>query len=131
MKVIIREEETRGELDARLLALELSLFNRWEKWFGKNPGSVLGIVIAALFASFWYYHTYQIDRLDRNHLVALTELRKIHQDKMNWLKETHNTNLSTAKERCDIENERANNKLLQCETNTNNHGKSLNQTGEK
>ena len=58
--------EVIGQLDKRLFNLENdNTFSAWEKWFGKHPMVVVGIVITALCAGFWGFYAWTIDRLDR------------------------------------------------------------------
>ena len=71
----LRQNETIGSIDARVLALEMSSLYRWEKWFGKNPGVVLGVVVVTICSAAWMIHTWQIDRIDRSHQEELN--RKI------------------------------------------------------
>jgi uncharacterized protein (UPF0261 family) len=101
----IRQDETRGSLDERLLAIENSLFNRWENWFGKHPGAVIGIVIVTICSGAWVVHTWQVDRITKEYESRIT-----------WLKEQNIENIKAVKEKCNIEKERIGNKLEQCKS---------------
>jgi hypothetical protein len=95
-----RQNEVRGSLDDRVLALENSLLNRWENLFGKNPGAVLGIVIAALVSGFWVY----LERVDRQHQQEVSRILEDNESKIKWLKEQQALKLVSENDKCEIEN---------------------------
>ncbi|PSV11802.1 hypothetical protein [Photobacterium leiognathi] len=97
-----RENETRGNLSQRVLALENSSNNRWEAWFGKRPGIVVGILIVTMFTGFWAYHTWHIERIDKKHKEELDRIAKEAESRILWLKEQHKLTASSDKEKCDI-----------------------------
>ena len=97
-----RENETRGSLSQRVLALEKSSNNRWEAWFGKHPGIVVGTLIASMLTGFWVYHTWQIERIDQKHKEELARITKESESRISWLKEQHKLTVSSDKEKCDI-----------------------------
>lgn len=99
----IRENETIGSVDERLMVLENSLLNRWDKWFGKNPGTVLGIVVVALASGGWVFHTYQIDHV-----------KKEYESRISWLKEQRALELKNGNEKCAIEKNKIERKLENC-----------------
>ncbi|MGF1733677.1 hypothetical protein [Photobacterium kasasachensis] len=97
-----RQNETRGNLSDRVLALENSSSNRWEAWFGKHPGIVVGTLIASMLTGFWVYHTWQIERIDQKHKEELTRITKESESRILWLKEQYKLTASADKEKCDI-----------------------------
>jgi hypothetical protein len=101
----IRKNETKGSVDERLLILENSLLNRWDKWFSKNPGVVLGIVVVTLFSGGWVFYTWQIERVTREY-----------ESRISWLKEQNALELNNQKDRCSIELKKIGNKLEMCNT---------------
>lgn len=103
MTAPVRQDETRGSLDERVLALENGLLNRWENWFGKHPGPVIGIVIVTICSAAWIIHTWQVDRITKEYESRIT-----------WLKEQNLSGQQALKEKCNIEKERLGNKLEQC-----------------
>ncbi|WP_426358134.1 hypothetical protein ACPUVO_17090 [Pseudocolwellia sp. HL-MZ19] len=108
----VRENETRGSLDQRVFALETS--NPWNTWFGKNPGTVIGIIITALFSGFWVYHTWQVERIDKNYKEQIANLQKQNKDRIEWLKEQQIQRISSVDEKCSLEQDKLNSKLLMC-----------------
>ncbi|MFA0570647.1 hypothetical protein [Vibrio gallaecicus] len=98
-----RQNETRGNLSDRVLALENSNSNRWETWFGKNPGIVVGTLIASMLTGFWVYHTWQVERIDQKHKEELARVTKESESRMVWLKEQHKLTSFANKEKCNIE----------------------------
>lgn len=114
-----RQNEIKGSLDERVLALELSLLNRWEKWFGKHPGTVLGIVVVSLFTGFWYYHTWQIERIDRQHENELSRIELENKTKIEWLKNQQAASLLSERDMFEIEKKRILLELEMCKTNNN------------
>lgn len=105
MNAPIRQDETRGSLDERVLALENTLSNRWENWFGKHPAAVIGIVIVTLCSGAWVIHTWQVDRITKEYESRIT-----------WLKEKNLENIKFNEEKCNIEKDRIDSKLQQCQT---------------
>jgi sensor c-di-GMP phosphodiesterase-like protein len=113
-------EETLGNLDSRLLKLEeRNIWEKWEQWFGKHPGIVLGGIIAAIVTAAWVYHTWTIERIDKKHKDELVTLDKRAEDKVNWLKEQHKQYLSTHKDKCELEKSKVASKLEQCKSEKN------------
>ncbi|OLQ83747.1 hypothetical protein BIT28_27770 [Photobacterium proteolyticum] len=108
----LRQDETRGSLDSRVLALEMNSNNRWETWFGRNPGIVLGSLIAAMCTGFWVYHTWQVERIDKKHQEELTRITKENDSRILWLKEQHKLTSQADKDKCDIEVSKLKSKLL-------------------
>ncbi|MGL1044817.1 hypothetical protein ACSTD6_21685 [Vibrio vulnificus] len=98
-----RQNETRGNLSDRVLALENSNSNRWEAWFGKHPGIVVGTLIASMLTGFWVYHTWQVERIDQKHKEELARVTKESESRMAWLKEQHKLTSFANKEKCDIQ----------------------------
>ena len=80
----IREDETIGSLSKRVLTLESC--NKWESWFGKSPGTVLSIFAGTLISAFWFYHTWQIERIDKNHQSEISNLQVANKDRIDWVK---------------------------------------------
>jgi len=120
----VRENETRGSLDQQiLLALETS--NPWNTWFGKSPGTVIGIVVVTLCSGFWMYHTWQIERIDKNYKDQIANLQKQNKDRINWLKEQQKHRVSSFSEKCSLEKDKINSKLLQCSSTAQKHNKAL------
>jgi len=109
-----RENETRGSLDDRVFALEQSLTYRWDRWFDKNPGIVLGVVIVALGTAFWTYHTWKIGRIDNKHQQELSRIIEENESKMNWLKEQQDSNLEIQANKCGMEKEHISKNLEAC-----------------
>ena len=105
-----RQNERKGSLDDRVLALEKSLLYRWDNWFGKNPGIVLGVVVSTLFLGFWAY----IERIDKQHHQEISRVIKENESKINWLKEQEKTKLDTENKKCAIEKQRISLKLESC-----------------
>jgi hypothetical protein len=103
VKESVREGEIQGSLDERLLAIEKSLLNRWEHWFGKHPGAVIGIIIVAMCSGAWVVHTWQIDRITDEY-----------ESRIAWLKEKEIANIKAVEVKCSIEKERIGNQLEQC-----------------
>lgn len=122
MNAVVRQDEVLGNLDQRLFVLEN---NKWEKWFGKHPGIVLGIVIASLSTAFWMYHTWQVERLEKNFNTQLTELKSQNKGRLDWLKEQQKERMSSSNEKCSLEKSQLNNKLLQCSSTAKKHNKAL------
>lgn len=110
----VRENEVFGALDQRLLILEN---NKWEKWFGKHPGIVLGTVVVTLFSAFWVYHTWQIERIDKKHTEQIVSLHKQNKDRLEWLKEQQKQRSLAYGEKCSLEKDRLNDQLSQCIVN--------------
>lgn len=102
----VRDGETIGSLDARVFALEQSLINRWDRWFGKHPGVILGVVITSLTAGGWIYHTWQMDRVTKEY-----------ESRISWLKEQAGLELKNQKDRCDVEKKHLENSLSVCKNN--------------
>ena len=98
-----RKDERKGSLDERVLALENSLYNRWENWFDKNPGTVLGIVVTALVSGFWVYHTWQIERNDKQHQLQIDRIVNDNESKIKWLIDQHKAELASENDKCDID----------------------------
>jgi hypothetical protein len=109
-----RQNEVKGSLDARVLALENSLLNRWENWFGKNPGTVLGIVVVALTSGFWVYHTWQIERNDKQYEKEITRILEENESKIKWLKEQQEAKVVSENDKCDIEKKQLSLELESC-----------------
>jgi len=122
MNAVVRQDEVLGNLDQRLFVLEN---NKWEKWFGKHPGIVLGIVIASLSTAFWMYHTWQVERLEKNFNTQLTELKSQNKGRLDWLKEQQKERMLSSNEKCSLEKSQLNNKLLQCSSTAKKHNKAL------
>lgn len=122
MSGIVRQDEVFGHLDQRLLILEN---NKWETWFGKHPGVVLGAVIASLSTAFWMYHTWQIERLEKNFNTQITELKLQNKGRIDWLKEQQKERLSSQKDKCSFEKSKINNQLLQCNAITEKRNKPI------
>ncbi len=122
MNAVVRQDEVLGNLDQRLFVLEN---NKWEKWFGKHPGIVLGVVIASLSTAFWMYHTWQVERLEKNFNTQLTELKSQNKGRLDWLKEQQKERMSSSNEKCSLEKSQLNNKLLQCSSTAKKHNKAL------
>jgi len=122
MNAEVRQNEVIGNLDQRLFILEN---NKWEKWFGKHPGIVLGIVIASLSTAFWMYHTWQVERLEKNFKTQLTELKSQNKGRLDWLKEQQKERMTSSNEKCSLEKSQLNNKLLQCNSTAKKHNKRL------
>lgn len=99
----IRKDETKGSLDDRVWALEQSLLNRWDRWFGKHPGIVLGAVITALIGGGWVFHTWQIDRITKEY-----------ESRVSWLKEQNGLALKNQKDSCFIEKKALEGSLTEC-----------------
>ena len=113
-----RQNETKGSLDDRVVALERSLLNRWERWFDRNPGIVLGTVVVALFSGFWMYYTWQIDRIDKLHQQELTRITDEHESKIKWLRDQQLIRLESEKDKCGVEKQRIFSKLEACENSS-------------
>lgn len=109
-----RQNETKGSLDDRVLALELSLLNRWENWFGKNPGIVLGAVIVALSSGFWVYHTWQIERIDKQNQQEISRILEENESKISWLKEQQKAKVESEADKCTIEKKRMSLEIESC-----------------
>jgi hypothetical protein len=109
-----RQNEVKGSLDERVLALENSLLNRWENWFGKNPGTVLGIVVVTLSSGFWVYHTWQIERIDKQYQEELSRVQGENESKIKWLKEQQELKLVSENDKCDIEKKQISLELESC-----------------
>lgn len=114
MTAQVRENEVFGALDQRLLILEN---NKWEKWFGKHPGIVLGTVVVTLCSAFWVYHTWQVERIDKKHTEQIASLQKLNKDRLEWLKEQQKQRSLSYSEKCSLEKDRLTNKLSQCIVN--------------
>ena len=110
-----RQNERKGSLDDRVLVLERSLLNRWENWFGKNPGTVLGVVVVALSSGFWVYHTWQLERNDKQHQQEISRILKDNELKIAWLKEQQKAKLESGNDKCEVEKQRISLKLELCE----------------
>ena len=123
MTTEVRQGEIFGNIDQRLMVLEN---DKWEKWFGKHPGIVLGIVIAALFTAFWTYHTWQIERIEKNFSSQIAELKVQNKGRMDWLKEQQKQRVSSATEKCSLQIGKLNNKLLECSSVVKKHNKKIN-----
>jgi hypothetical protein len=124
MTAEVRQGEVLGSLDQRLMLLENN--NSWEKWFGKHPGVVLGIVIGALFSGFWMYHTWQVERIEKNFNSQITDLKAQNKGRIDWLKEQQKQRISSASDKCSFEKGRLNSKLLQCSSVVKKHNKKIN-----
>lgn len=109
-----RQNEIKGSLDERVLALERSLLNRWENWFGKNPGTVLGIVVVTLSSGFWVYHTWQIERIDKQYQQEVSRILEENESKIKWLKEQHEAKLASENDKCEIEKKQQSLELESC-----------------
>ncbi len=112
----VRIEETLGSLDRRLLMLEeKNIWEKWEQWFGRHPGIVLGAIIVAMVSAAWVYHTWTIERIDKKHQEELATTEKRTEDKVKWLEEQHKQYSVSFKDKCDLEKDKITNKLEQCE----------------
>jgi hypothetical protein len=120
----VRKNETRGSLDERVFALETS--NPWNTWFGKNPGAVIGILIASLCSGFWFYHTWQVERIDKNHKEQIANLQKQNKDRIEWIKEKQKQRVSSFGEKCSLEKDKINSKLLVCSDTAQKHNEAIN-----
>lgn len=105
-----RQNEVKGSLDDRVLALENSLLNRWENWFGKNPGTVLGIVVVTLFSGFWVY----LERVDKQHQQDISRILENNESKIKWLKEQQALKLVSENDKCEIEKKQMSLELESC-----------------
>jgi len=120
----VRDNETRGSLDQQiLLALETS--NPWNTWFGKSPGTVIGIVVVTLFSGFWMYHTWQVERIEKNYKDQIASLQKQNKERISWLKEQQKQIASSSVEKCSLEKDRISSKLLQCTSTAQKHIKAI------
>jgi len=109
--------EVIGQLDKRLFNLENdNTFSAWEKWFGKHPMVVVGIVITALCAGFWGFYAWTIDRLDRTHREQVSYLEKKYKGNLDWMKEQHNVSLNALRERCSFETDKLEDRLRVCKS---------------
>jgi hypothetical protein len=102
----IRQDETKGSVDERLMVLENSLLNRWDRWFGKNPGVVLGIVVFTLASGGWVFHTYQLDYV-----------KKDYESRISWLKEQNALALKNGSDKCSIEKNKIQRQWEKCREN--------------
>ena len=107
-------DKTVGELADRVFALESRASNRWEHLFGKKPWVVVGTVIVVLFSGFWVYHTWQIERIDKQHQQELSRILKDNESKIVWLKEQHKTKLESEDDKCQIDKQRISAQLESC-----------------
>lgn len=110
-----RIEETLGKLDDRVIILEeKNIWEKWEQWFGRHPGIVLGGIVVAIVTAAWVYHTWTIERIDKNHQLERVTIEKRAGDKVSWIKEQHKQYNVSLKDRCSLEKEKISNKLEQC-----------------
>ena len=101
-----RQDERKGSLDERLVVLERSFLFRWERWFDKNPGTVLGAVVLTLITGFWVYYTWQIERCDKQHQQEISRILKENESKITWLKEQQKVKIKSENDKCEIEKKR-------------------------
>lgn len=99
-------DRTVGELEERVFALENKDKNRWEDLFGNKPWVVLGTVIVALFSAFWIYHTWQIERIDKQHQAEISRIINDNESKITWLKEQQKIKLESEKDKHELEKQR-------------------------
>ena len=109
-----RQNETTGSLDDRVLALENTLLNRWERWFDRNPGVVIGCVIVALVSAFWMYHTWQIERIDKKHQEESALISQEHSSRVQWLKEQNELTSKSQENKYSYEISRLKSELNNC-----------------
>lgn len=115
-----RIEETLGNLDSRLIKLEeRNIWEKWEQWFGKHPGIVLGGIIVAIVSAAWVYHTWTIERIDNKHKDEIAAVEKRADDKVDWLKEQHKQYINSQHDKCEMEKSKVANKLEQCQNKKN------------
>ena len=109
-----RQGEVKGNLDERVLALENSLLNRWENWFGKNPGTVLGIVVVGLSTFFGTYHMWSIGRSDNQHHQEISRIKEENDSKIKWLEDQQEAKLTAENDKCEIEKKQMSLELESC-----------------
>ncbi len=107
-------DRTVGELADRVFALENMVSNRWEHLFGNKPWVVVGAVVVALCSGFWVYHTWQIERIDKQHQQEISRIIKENESKIVWLKEQQKTKLESEKDKCEIDKQRISAQLESC-----------------
>ena len=107
-------DKTVGELSERVLALENKVSNRWEHLIGDKPLVVLAVVIAGLSSAFWATHTWQVERIDKQHQQEISRILKENESKIVWLKEQQKTKLESENDKCEIEKQRISAQLESC-----------------
>ena len=109
-----RQDERKGSLDERVVILERSLLYRWERWFDKNPGTVLGLVVVGLCSAFFAISTTYIDRNDKQHQQEISRILKENESKITWLKEQQEVKIKSENDKCEIEKKRISLDLESC-----------------
>ena len=107
-------DKTIGELSDRVFALENKVSNRWEHLFGNKPWVVISTIVGVLSSGFWIYHTWQIERIDKQHQQEISRILNENESKIVWLKEQQKTNLKSENDKCEIEKQRITTQLESC-----------------
>lgn len=112
------EDKVVGHLAQRVLALESKYTNKWGEHFGQKPWVVISSLTTALITAFWFYHTWQVDRIDRLHSAELARIVSDHKDQISWLKEKHQVGIKNEIAKCELESRALKNELKSCSQNT-------------
>ena len=107
-------DKTVGELTERVFALENKGSTPWEHLFGKKPWVVLSTVVVVLSSGFWFYHTWQIERIDKQNQQEMSRILKENESRIVWLKEQQKTKLESENDKCEIEKQRITAQLESC-----------------